>query len=145
VGIAIEVRGEGSERLRLQVLNDASAEALDTFIKTAVAPRAIVHTDGWRGYDHVAALGYVHDRRSQRAMPSVQLLPRAHRAISNLKAWVGLRYPPQRRRANVQVYLDEYVFRHNRRRTPMAAFQTLLGRGAQHPQAPTTTRSTGRD
>jgi len=25
-----------------------------------------------------------------------------------------------------QVYLDEFVFRFNRRRTPMAAFQTLL-------------------
>ena len=28
---------------------------------------------------------------------------------------------------HLQVYLDEYVFRHNRRGTPMAAFQTLLG------------------
>ncbi len=133
VGVAIEVRGEGSGRLRLQVLKDASAESLDAFITTAVAPGAIVHTDGWRGYDHVAALGYVHDRRSQRAMPGVQLLPRAHRAISNLKAWV---YGTHRSvgEPHVQVYLDEYVFRHNRRRrTPMAAFQTLLGLGAQHP------------
>jgi hypothetical protein len=40
----------------------------------------------------------------------------------------------------VQVYLDEYVFRHNRRLTPMAAFQTLLGLGALHP--PTTYRQT---
>jgi len=27
----------------------------------------------------------------------------------------------------LQVYLDEFVFRFNRRKTPMAAFQTLLG------------------
>jgi hypothetical protein len=33
---------------------------------------------------------------------------------------------------------DEYVFRHNRRVTPMAAFQTLLGLGAVH--EPTTYR-----
>lgn len=33
---------------------------------------------------------------------------------------------------SVQAYLDEYVFRHDRRRTPMAAFQTLLGLGALH-------------
>ena len=26
-----------------------------------------------------------------------------------------------------QIYLDEFVFRFNRRRTPMAAFLTLLG------------------
>ena len=30
------------------------------------------------------------------------------------------------------VYLDEFVFRHNRRRQPMAAFQTLLGLGTAH-------------
>jgi hypothetical protein len=28
------------------------------------------------------------------------------------------------------VYRDEFVFRHNRRRLPMAAFQTLLGLGS---------------
>jgi hypothetical protein len=32
-------------------------------------------------------------------------------------------------RNQLQAYLDEFVFRHNRRRTPMAAFQTLLGLG----------------
>ena len=37
---------------------------------------------------------------------------------------------------HLAVYLDEFVFRHNRRRTPKAAFQTLLGLGAQ--QAPAT-------
>jgi hypothetical protein len=29
----------------------------------------------------------------------------------------------------VLVYLDEFAFRHNCRKTPMAAFQTLLGLG----------------
>ncbi len=33
---------------------------------------------------------------------------------------------------HLPVYLDESVFRHNRRGTPMAAFQTLLGLGALH-------------
>jgi hypothetical protein len=37
---------------------------------------------------------------------------------------------------HLPVYLDEFVFRHNQRGTPMAAFQTLLGLGATH--APTT-------
>jgi hypothetical protein len=32
-------------------------------------------------------------------------------------------------KAQLQVYLDEFVFRHNRRKTPAAAFQTLLGLG----------------
>ena len=28
---------------------------------------------------------------------------------------------------HMQAYVNEFVFRHNRRRTPMAAFQTVLG------------------
>ncbi len=32
-------------------------------------------------------------------------------------------------RPALQVYLDEFAFRHNRRRTPLAGFQTLLGLG----------------
>ena len=32
----------------------------------------------------------------------------------------------------VEFYLDEFVLRHNRRRKPIVAFQTLLGLGAGH-------------
>jgi hypothetical protein len=35
-------------------------------------------------------------------------------------------------RDQLQAYLDEFVFRHNRRKQPMAAFQTLLGLGTGH-------------
>ena len=136
-GIAIEVRGAGSGRLRLATLADAARPTLTAFVKETTAPGAIVRTDGWKGYNGLAGAGYDHRPRSQRATPpgAEPYLPRAHRAISNLKAWMhgthrGVGDP------HLQVYLDEYVFRHNRRRTPMAAFQTLLGLGALH--APTT-------
>ena len=38
--------------------------------------------------------------------------------------------------AHLRVYLDDFTFRFNRRRTPMAAFQTLLGLATLH--GPTT-------
>jgi transposase-like protein len=130
-GIAIEVRGQGSGRLRLGVLRDASGRSLGGFLQGTTAPGAIVHTDGWRGYAGLRKLGYDHRPRSQRAEPGERLLPRAHRAVSNLKAWM---HGTHRGVSNdhLPVYLDEFVFRHNRRRTPMAAFQTLLGLGALH-------------
>ena len=57
--------------------------------------------------------------------------------ISNLKTWLqGTHLGVSKE--HLQVYLDEYVFRFNRRRTPMAAFQTLLGLGGQ--QSATTYR-----
>ena len=58
-------------------------------------------------------------------------MPLADRAIGNLQQWLIGTYHGVSR-DQLQVYLDEFVFRHNRRRLPMAAFQTLLGLGAGH-------------
>lgn len=131
-GVAVEVRGRGSGRLRLRVLPDASMPSLSAFVKATTAPGAIVHSDGWKGYAGLRGASYDHCPRSQRSSVGEEpYLPRAHRAISNLKAWM---HGTHRGVSNehLHVYLDEYVFRHNRRRTPMAAFQTLLGLGAMH-------------
>ena len=133
--VAVEARGRGSGRLRLAVLPDASKASLSAFAGATTERGAIVHTDGWKGYNGLAGLGYDHHRRRQLAEPGEQLLPRAHRAVSNLKAWLHGTHRGVGD-SHLQVYLDEYVFRHNRRRTPMAAFQTLLGLGTTQP--PTT-------
>jgi len=136
VGIAIEVRGRGSGRLRLAVLPDASGPSLQAFVIATTATGATVHTDGWKSYTRLTRLGYKHRPRSQRAAtPGDEPLPRAHRAVSNFKAWMHGTHRDVSRE-HLPVYLDEYVFRHNRRATPMAAFQTLPGLGAIH--APST-------
>jgi transposase-like protein len=137
VGVIVEVRGPGSGRLRLEVLPDASQRTLTPWVRRLVTPGAIVHTDGWKGYDGLTDAGFRHRPLLQRRdHPDRQkLLPRAHRASANLKTWLQGTHrgvSPE----HLQVYLDEFVFRHNRRRTPMAAFQTLLGLGAVH--GPTT-------
>ena len=62
-------------------------------------------------------------------------LPRAHRAISNLKAWLHGTHRHASASRHLQPYLDEFVFRHNRRGNPHAAFQTLLGLSASHQPA----------
>jgi transposase-like protein len=139
VGVIVEVRGEGSGRLRLKVLPDAGQKTLTSWVEASVDPGAIIHTDGWTGYGKLASAGFDHRPRPQRRdHPDAQkLLPRAHRAVSNLKTWLQGTHrgvSPE----HLPVYLDEFVFRHNRRRTPMAAFQTLLGLGALH--APSTYR-----
>jgi len=133
VGVIVEVRGSGSGRLRLEVLPDASQDTLTSWMRALVASGAIVHTDGWPGYAKLPGAGYEHRPRLQRRdhIDAQKLLPRAHRAASNLKTWLHGTHrgvSPE----HLQVYLDEFVFRHNRRRTPMAAFQTLLGLGALH-------------
>ncbi|HWH65803.1 MAG TPA: IS1595 family transposase [Gaiellales bacterium] len=138
VGVAVEIRGAGSGRLRLQLLDDASWRSLHDFIATNVAAGARVYTDGWQGYVPLRDSGYDHRPEKQlHAGPGEWLLPRAHRTLSNLKTWLQGTHRGVSE-DHLQAYLDEFVFRHNRRRTPMAAFQTLLGLGAA--QGPTTYR-----
>lgn len=138
--VVVEVRGSRSGRVRMEVSGDLSADSLCGFIQANVAPGSTVRTDAWQGYKRLAHLGYEHLPTSQRAarLQGLELgdpLPFAHRAISNLKTWLKGTYRGVSE-TQLQVYLDEYVFRFNRRRTPMAAFQTLLGIGSHLP--PTT-------
>ena len=88
-GVAIEVRGRGSGRVRLASLPGASGPSLLAFTTATTRSAAIVHTDGLQAYRALARHGYDHRRRTRTAeVPGEQLLPRAHRAISNLKAWM---------------------------------------------------------
>jgi hypothetical protein len=141
VAIAVEVRAQGSGRCRAEVIPDASAPTLSEFIIRNVALGSTVLSDGHRGdqgKDGVAAQGFTHLPRTQesfRLAGTEDVVPHAQRAISQLKAWllgthrgVGADQLP--------VYLDEFVFRWNRRHAPMAGFQTLLGLGTH--RGPTT-------
>ena len=133
VGVAVEVRGSGSGRVRMSVLSGLDQDTLAGSVGELVEPGAIVHTDGWSGYGKLNESGFDHRPRLQHSRgPDRQFdLPRADRAISNLKNWLqGTHHGVSAE--HLQVYLDEYVFRHNRRRTPLAAFQTLLGLGTLH-------------
>ncbi len=93
-----------------------------------------LRSDALGGYSLATReLGYRYEKRVQgKIRETGQVVPIAHRVISNLKAWlVGTHHGVGR--PHLQASLDEFVFRFNRRRTPEAAFQTLLGLGSQHP------------
>ena len=131
VGVAIEVRGAGSGRLRLQTLKRFRGITRWLRARDDRARHDRSHRR-WPSYNCLDKLGYQHHKRSQRQNTTGELLlPRAHRAVSNLKAWMHGTHRSVSD-PHLQTYLDEYVFRHNRRNTPMAAFQTLLGLTALH-------------
>ncbi len=131
VAVAVEVRGRASGRIRLRALRDMSGESLVPFVRAAVEPDSTVYTDGWSGYKGLKKAGYKHRVRPMKgAKDPSKLLRHAHRAVSNLKAWLlGTHHGVSPK--HLQPYLDEFAFRFNRRRTPMAAFQTLLGIGSR--------------
>jgi len=123
---AVESRAGGPGRVRLAAIADYSADSLHGFLRASVAPGAIVKTDGWSGYP--GAQGVTHDPHPIGPMAAHIVLPWAHRVFANLKRWALGVYHGLRRR-HLQAYLDEFVFRFNRRRDRHAAFRALLGIG----------------
>ena len=121
-------RGVVAGRIRLQVVPNRKQETLVAFVQQNVAPGATVRTDGWVGYAPLPEQGYQH-----LAIPiggdhakTDQHLPMIHLVFSNLDSWlIGTHHgvSPQ----HLQAYLNEYVFRFNRRFWPMVAFDSVLG------------------
>ncbi len=123
VGIAVELdepRGYG--RCRMAILADASAASLHPFLSEHVEPGATVITDAWQGYSGINKLGYAHDPRSQAAARARredpgELLSGVHRVASLAKRWLLSTHQGSVDEAHLQRYLDEFVFRFNRRRS----------------------------
>jgi transposase-like protein len=122
-GIAVEVsEPKGIGRCRVQILADGSAESLHPFVTAAIVPGARIITDGSMGYAGLGKLGYAHERRSQRAARAGgedpgKLLPAVHRVASLAKRWLLSTHQGSVDEAHLQSYLDEFVFRFNRRRS----------------------------
>jgi transposase-like protein len=108
------------------VIADGSAETLHAFIRADIAKGATVKTDGWPAYQ--GAPGVSHEPHVVGSMAAHLVLPWAHRLFANLKRWALGVYHGLRRK-HLQSYLDEFVFRFNRRKTRHAAFRSLLGIG----------------
>lgn len=126
---AVELSEDGRpRRLRLEQLESKEGENVRAFVTRSVAAGATVVTDGLPGYR--ALERYVHRPKTVGAMAGHVLLPWIHRAFANLKRWLmgtlhGVRKP------HLQRYLDEFVFRWNRRRSTAVAFESLLGLAAR--------------
>ena len=139
-GIAVEVREpKGIGRCRIAPLADASADSLHAFVADHVEPGAVVVTDGWSGYAGLERLGYVHNRRSQRAARALgedpaELLPAVHRGASQAKRWLLGTHQGSVDDAHLPSYLNEFAFRFNRRtsRSRGMVFYRLLELAVAH-------------
>lgn len=121
---AVEIVGKGPGRARLAVIEDYSAETLAGFVAGNIAPGSTVVSDGWSGYAKLK--GVEHDSKVVGPMAAHLVLPWVHRVFGNAKRWALGVYHGLRPK-HLQSYLDEFVFRFNRRHTPAAAFARLLG------------------
>jgi len=140
-GIAVEIKEpSGYGRCRITPLADASAASLHAFVCDHVEPGATVITDGWQGYRGLDRCGYTHEARSQRAarlrgdeQPG-ELLPAVHRVASLAKRWILGTHQGAIDHAHLHDYLNEFVFRFNRRhsRSRGMVFYRVLELAVRH-------------
>jgi transposase-like protein len=119
VVIAAQADGPGTGRIRMRVIEDASAASLHAFVKDCIDPGSTIHTDGWQGYAGLETKGYQREitRLRGRRKEASKLMPRVHRVAALLKRWILGTHQGAVSPRHLPYYLDEFTFRFNRRRS----------------------------
>lgn len=121
VGVAVEIKGKGSGRVRIQKLKGRSSEDVKKFIQEHVSPGSTIVTDGLKSYCCVEEIGYLHKPMKKlyfwedQNPDADELLPRVHRVISLVKRWILGTYQGRLDPEYLDAYLNEFTFRFNRR------------------------------
>jgi transposase-like protein len=136
VAIAAQCRPEGKiGRIRLALVPDTSQQSLHDFCLDTIAPGSVVCTDGLPSYRGLEALGYEHQPTAitGTGSPAHVVMPRVHRVASLLKRWLLGTHQGGMQERQLRFYLDEFVFRFNRRssRSRGHLFLRLLEQGLQ--------------
>lgn len=131
---AAECRGKHIGRIRLRASRSASAIELASFALTSIVVGSTLKTDGWRGYSGIGGKDYSH-RPTIVGNPknASRLFPRIHRVFGLLDRWILGTLQGAVSRKHLQRYLDEFMFRFNRRNSVnrLLLFDRLLS-GALH-------------
>ena len=118
-------------RMRATVIPNAQAATLIPWIESNVAKGSHIVTDGLTSYHSLPRLGDTHATMIPRKGDPASYLPMPHLVISNLKAWLLGTFHGAVTPKHLQAYLNEYVFRFNRRfhRGPafIRALRMLMG------------------
>jgi transposase-like protein len=130
-----KARGRRLGRLRLAVVPDVSAKSLAGFLGQNVARPATVTTDGWSGYGSLAAAGYRHEPVNLAASwgDAALRLPAIHLVFGLAKRWLLGTHHGAVSKKHLPAYLDEFVFRFNRRTAKSIShrFARLIEHGVQ--------------
>lgn len=116
--IMVEDRGESCGRLRLEAIDDATGEMLQTVVESRVEKGSTAHTDGLAGYRGLPDAGIKHKAEvigdSKRAS---KRFPKVHRVASLLKRVILGTLQGRISRGWLPWLLAEFEFRFNRRRS----------------------------
>ena len=116
--IAVELDGKKVGRCRMGIIDDASADSIHPFIVENIEKGSTLVTDGWRGFNGIESKGFerkIHIQKNE--TDDEKLLPHVHLISSLLKRWLLGTHHGSIEPHHLQSYLDEYVFRFNRRKS----------------------------
>jgi transposase-like protein len=124
---AVEWRDEGrSGRIRLEPIRTNGRESLHPFVLRNTNPHTTIFTIGNQAYQGIP--DRKHASKVVGKLPAHLWFKRIHRVLSLMKRWMMGVYHGVRRR-HLNIYLQEFVFRWNRRRQYRAAFDSLVAIG----------------
>lgn len=118
IAIAVEMlHPKGFGRIRLQRIDNDSDACVVPFIQANVAPTSQIRTDGSAAYRSLKSLGYDHQRTVMLGAdtPAHVSMVGVHRVASLVKRWVLGTHHGSVQPGHLDAYLDEFVFRFNRR------------------------------
>ena len=128
--VEVSTTGDGKPLFaKMQVVKAVSGKEIVRVVSTDIAPGQIIKTDGWLAYRAVKDAGYNHK-------PTVIYGPKgeghsvfkwANVIISNVKAFLkGTYHGVSKNGKHLQMYLDEFCYRFNRRKKEPQLFERLL-------------------
>ncbi len=115
----VVVAAEEGGRVRMIHAPGNHAEALKVVVDSEIGEKTKVKTDGHAGYNKTSLAGRKHDAKVQTKQEKqkndhLQLM---HWMASNVKRWLLGTHHGGVQPKHLQSYLDEFSFRHNRRKT----------------------------
>lgn len=117
-------------RIRLQTLPDRTAFSVLQFAKNCIAPGATIMSDDGNEFTKLLAAGYDHQPIAMRGnrIKMDSHLPMISRVTANLKTWIDGTFHGVEKQ-HLQTYLNEFMFRFNRRFFRAISFKSLLELG----------------
>jgi len=116
VFVAVEKKGRKIGRIRMMEIPDASGLSLKESVESSIVQGSTLLTDGWSGYDWARPPTYWHQKENDVDEEVADcVLPECHLVISLFKRWMGGTLQGSLGADHLQDYLNEFVFRFNRR------------------------------
>ena len=116
--IAVEMlEPKGFGRIRLRRIDSDNTNNVIGFVQEMIEPGSVVCTDGLASYRKLKDLGYLHNKIVMLGsdVPAHVSMAGVHRVAALIKRWILGTHHGSVQPGQLDAYLDEFVFRFNRR------------------------------